>query len=177
MEKIVKVNTLPALARATVEEYVTNKNIINVDSSCLTEYQDKQAGVFVTLYKSGELRGCIGTISFTEENIIKEAIKNAISACSKDPRFQPVTSDELALIKYTVSVLMPPEPIDSVDKLDPKKYGVIVTAHGNRRALLLPNLEGIDTVDQQMYYVMRKGQIHHSETITLYRFESIEHKE
>lgn len=177
MEKIIKADTLTALARATVEEYVKNGVMVSLSPECLSEYRDKRAGAFVTLYMNGKLRGCIGTILPVQDNLITEIINNSISSCSRDPRFYPVKPDELQYIKYSVSVLMPPEPIDSIDKLDPQRYGVIVSGTNNRRGLLLPRLESINTVEEQVFHAMAKGGIRQGETISLARFESIEHKE
>ena len=173
---VISVDTLPKLARSTVEEYISNNNNVLPDDKCFEEYKNQKAGTFVTLYKNGQLRGCIGTISPVQENLIEETIMNAISACTRDPRFSPVKKEELKDITYSVSVLMPPEQIDSTDKLDPSKYGVIVTS-GRKRGLLLPRLDGINTVQEQMFHVMAKAGIRQDETILLYRFESIEHKE
>ena len=174
---IISANSLPELARKTVEEYVNTQRIVTIDDESLPEYRDKKAGTFVTLYKKGQLRGCIGTIAPVQENILIEVINNAISSCSRDPRFYPVKSDELEFIKYSVNVLMPPESINSIEELDPQKYGVIVTASFNRRGLLLPRLEGINTAQEQVYHAMAKGGINPNEQIWLSRFESIEHKE
>ncbi|GIW22936.1 MAG: AmmeMemoRadiSam system protein A [Candidatus Sericytochromatia bacterium] len=165
------------LARKTVELFVTENKVLEVPNDILPEYKDKRAGVFVTIYKNGNLRGCIGTIMPTEENIIKEVIRNAISSCSQDPRFTKVSPDELNSLKYSVSILMPPEPVNSLKDLDPSKYGVIVTGQYGRRGLLLPRLEGIKTVEEQVMHAMAKAGIRLGEKISLSRFESIEYKE
>jgi AmmeMemoRadiSam system protein A len=175
--KEVSVNTLPELARITVEEYIGNNQLVTVNEKSLPEYRNQRAGTFVTLHKTGQLRGCIGTISPVQENIVIEIINNAISSCTRDPRFHPVQKEELPFIIYSVSVLMPPEPIESIDLLDPQKYGVIVVGSNNRRGLLLPRLEGINTAKEQVLHSMAKGGINPNEPISLYRFESIEHKE
>lgn len=178
MEKVlIKSNSLPELARKTVEEYITNGKLVELDNSCLEEYREKQAGVFVTIYKKGSLRGCIGTIGPVQDNIIIETILNAISSCTKDPRFAPVSETELVNLKYSVNVLMPPEAINSKELLDPQRYGVIVVGSFNRRGLLLPRLEGIKTIDEQIFYAKNKAGIATGEPVSLYRFESIEHKE
>ena len=178
MEKItIKANSLPELARLTIEEFVRNRKVVYLEESCLPEFQNQSAGTFVTLYKNGQLRGCIGTISPVQTNIVHEVIRNAISSSTHDPRFHPVEEHELPFIKYSVNVLMPAEPIDSENELDPNKYGVIVTAPPNRRGLLLPRLEGINTVKDQLYHAKMKAGIAPTETVQLFRFESIEHKE
>ena len=95
---------------------------------------------------------------------------NAISAASRDPRFPPVRPDELENLEYSVDILNTPEPIESKDQLDPKKYGVIVES-GFRRGLLLPNLEGVDTVEYQIEICRRKAGIVTDEPVKLFRFE------
>ncbi|HPX04287.1 MAG TPA: AMMECR1 family protein, partial [Synergistaceae bacterium] len=116
--------------------------------------------------------GCIGTISATEENIAKEIIQNAISAAVRDPRFPPVTSSELKDLVYSVDILGETEDIDSPEELDVKKYGVIVSS-GYKKGLLLPNLEGIDSVDEQIWIAMQKAGIRKGERIRLQRFEVV----
>jgi hypothetical protein len=113
-----------------------------------------------------------GTISATEENIAKEIIQNAISAAVRDPRFPPVTSSELKDLVYSVDILGETEDIDSPEELDVKKYGVIVSS-GYKKGLLLPNLEGIDSVDEQIWIAMQKAGIRKGERIRLQRFEVV----
>ncbi len=128
------------------------------------------AGCFVSIHKDGDLRGCIGTIQPTQSTIAEEIIRNAVSASMHDPRFQPVTSDELDKLEINVDILTKPERIDSEQDLDVKKYGCIVEC-GSRRGLLLPDLDGVNTVAQQIDICRRKGGIGPFEPITLYRFE------
>ncbi len=139
------------------------------------EILEKRSGVFVSIHKCGELRGCIGTILPTAENIAEEISGNAISASSKDPRFDPITKDELPWLDVSVDVLSTPEKIQSKDELDVKKYGVIVTS-GMNRGLLLPALDGVDDVDTQVSIAMKKGGIFPTDNYTLERFEVIRHK-
>ncbi|MBI5696321.1 MAG: AmmeMemoRadiSam system protein A [Nitrospirae bacterium] len=129
-----------------------------------------QAGVFVCLKKDGELRGCIGTFMPAHGNVAEEIIHNAVSAATEDPRFDCVGCDELDGIDFSVDVLSPPEPVKSLSELDPKRYGVIVMS-GNRRGLLLPDLEGVDTVDYQIAIAKRKAGIDPTEPVQLFRFE------
>ena len=138
------------------------------------ELLDNRAGVFVSLKKDGMLRGCIGTISPVQENIAQEIAHNAISAAASDPRFSEVTEDELSSLVYSVDVLSPPEKISSKKALDVKRYGVIVTK-GSRRGLLLPNLETVNTVDEQIEIACKKGGIDRSENPELERFEVVRH--
>ena len=131
--------------------------------------------MFVSLKKDGRLRGCIGTISPAAENIAAEILTNAVSAGIGDPRFDPVEEDELPELVYSVDVLGEAEPISGMDELDPKRYGVIVNK-GHRRGLLLPNLEGVDTVRQQVDIALQKAGIRREESYTLERFEVVRHK-
>jgi len=130
----------------------------------------ERAGVFVSIHKAKELRGCIGTFEPTQASVAEEIITNAINSATRDPRFLPIAPDELDDLNYSVDVLTKPEPIKSQDELDPKKYGVIVEA-GMRRGLLLPDLEGVDTVDFQIDICRQKAGILPDEPIKLYRFE------
>ena len=131
--------------------------------------------MFVSLHKYGELRGCIGTISPVQESIADEIIANGISACSRDPRFSRVRADELDALSYSVDVLGEAEPIESTAQLDPKRYGVIVTK-GYRRGLLLPDLEGVDSVEYQVAIAKQKAGIDPRDTnVALERFEVVRH--
>lgn len=160
---------LVKLAEQSVESYIRDGSEISLPDE-LTDEMREQAGVFVCLKTHGRLRGCIGTFMPTTENVAKEVIKNSIAAATEDPRFNSVESMELGDIEYTVDVLGAPEPVKSLDELDPKKYGVIVSS-GGRRGLLLPDLEGVDTVDEQIAIAKHKAGIHTTEPITIHRFE------
>lgn len=163
---------LVELARKTIETYVREGRVIKQPEELTPEMQ-QQAGTFVSLHSAdGELRGCIGTIEPTQDNVALEVIQNAISAATRDPRFPPVRPDELDGLDVKVDVLMPPEPVESLDQLDPKRYGVIVeSATDWRRGLLLPDLEGVDTVEYQVDIARRKAFIGPHEPVKLYRFE------
>jgi hypothetical protein len=131
----------------------------------------EKAGAFVSIHKkNGRLRGCIGTFEPTQNNIAQEVVANAISSASRDPRFEAVTPDELRDLEYTVDVLTAPEEISGPEQLDPKRYGVIVEA-GDRRGLLLPDLEGVDSCVDQINICCQKGGIGPEEPKQLYRFE------
>ncbi|KYO65414.1 hypothetical protein ATZ99_16480 [Thermovenabulum gondwanense] len=163
-----------SLARKTVETYVKTGKIIDVPQGLPEEMLTQRAGVFVSIKKHGQLRGCIGTIFPTRENIAEEIIQNAISAGCEDPRFFPVEKEELPDLTYSVDVLMPPEKVKSKKELDPKKYGVIVR-RGKRTGLLLPDLEGIDTVEEQLEIALRKAGISPEEDYEIERFEVVRH--
>jgi len=156
---------LVKLAKETVEQYVRTKKIISSPAE-LTPEMNEKAGVFVSIKKKGQLRGCIGTFSSTTNNTASEIIQNAISAAMQDPRFPPVGSKELDELEYSVDVLTEPEKIKSKSYLDPKKYGVIVKS-GERRGLLLPDLEGVDTIDEQVSIASTKAGIFLGEPIEL----------
>ncbi len=167
--KAAEMHPLVQLARQTVETYVTEGKI-SLPPKELTPEMKGRAGVFVSLHKFGELRGCIGTFEPTRKNIAEEIIHNAISSSTRDPRFPPVAPEELKDLEYSVDVLTTPKPIKDKSQLDPKKYGVIVEC-GFRRGLLLPDLEGVDSVDYQIDICRQKAGIAPDEPIQLYRFE------
>jgi len=151
---------LVKLARKAVETFVKEGKIISPPSpSEMIPEMKERAGVFVSIKKRGKLRGCIGTYLPTRKNVAEEVIRNAIAACSEDPRFEPVREDELPYLEYSVDVLTEPEPVYDLRELDPKVYGVIVEASDGRKGLLLPDLEGVDTVEEQIDIASRKAGI------------------
>ncbi|MBA7554489.1 hypothetical protein ES705_47110 [subsurface metagenome] len=158
------------LARETIESYIKQRKIIIPPLDLPGEMINQKAGVFVSLKKNGNLKGCIGTIMPVQENIAQEIIKNAISAAVDDPRFSPVTASELGDLIISVDVLSLPEEISDILELDPKKYGVIVSS-GYKKGLLLPDLEGVDTAEEQVDIARRKAGIYPDEQAKLYRFE------
>jgi len=165
---ITAMSPLARLAKETVETYIREGK--PPQSEALTPEMKEKAGVFVSIHKLGGLRGCIGTFDPQCENVAEEIINNAVSSATRDPRFPPIAPDELEGLSYSVDVLTKPEPIASQDQLDPKKYGVIVES-GFRRGLLLPDLEGVDTVDYQIEICRQKAGIAPDEPVKLYRFE------
>ena len=162
------------LARETVESWVLERTTPNVPDWATDEMKQKQAGVFVSIHMEGRLRGCIGTFLPTRENIAKEIISNAVSASTRDPRFDPIGPEALNRLEINVDVLSAPEKISSMEELDVRRYGVIVNC-GSRRGLLLPDLDGVDTVEEQVDIARRKGGIRENEPITLERFEVVRH--
>ena len=161
------------LAIKSLTSYITNNERINIPSNLPKEMLENKAGVFVSIHKFGNLRGCIGTFLPTTNSIAEEIINNAISASTHDPRFNPITKEEIPYLEVNVDVLSEPVPTTK-EELDPKKYGVIVR-QGYKRGLLLPNLEGVDTVDYQISIAKQKAGIT-SGDIELERFEVIRHK-
>lgn len=149
-----------ALARASLEHRVrTGRRLSEPPADLPPDLLARRAGAFVSLKKNGQLRGCIGTIAPTQANLAEEIVANAVSAGCHDPRFPPVTVEELPELVYDVDVLGEPEPATGPEELDPQRYGVIVSAPGGRRGLLLPRLDGVDTVDEQLRIAARKGGI------------------
>ena len=171
------------LARATIEQFVKTGKRLKFPSElpaglaeALPEEATKErAGAFVSVHKNGMLRGCIGTIGPVQDSIAEEIISNAISAVSRDPRFERVREDELELLEINVDILGKPENIDGPDQLDVKRYGVIVSC-GARKGLLLPDLEGVDTVEEQIDIARRKGGISPDDDYKLQRFEVVRYK-
>lgn len=165
-----------SLARKTIESYVKFGRLPEIDRKSLPkEMNENRAGTFVSIHKEGNLRGCIGTISAVRDSITDEIMQNAISASTEDPRFNPITQDEFDKLEISVDVLKSAEDIHSISKLDPKKYGVIVYK-GTRRGLLLPNLDGIETPEEQIKIARQKAGISENEDVKLQRFEVIRHE-
>lgn len=174
-EKKKKEDPYVRLARKAVEAYIGKRQKIQVPEGLPDEMYCEQAGVFVSLKEEGQLRGCIGTISPVRGSIAEEIIENAVSASAKDPRFHPVEPGELDKLVYSVDVLGKTEKIRSEEELDVKRYGVIVS-RGYKRGLLLPNLEGVDTVHQQIAIAKRKAGIpEEAEDVEMERFEVVRH--
>ncbi len=163
------------LARRSIISYIKDDKIIKPDDSLPEEMLKNRAGTFVSIHEDDMLRGCIGTVSATKTSIAGEIISNAIAAATRDPRFIPVEEDELPNLEISVDVLGETEPVASLQELDVKKYGVIVTK-GNRRGLLLPNLDGVDTVEYQIAVAKEKAGIREDEEPELERFEVVRHK-
>lgn len=172
---------LPALARRAVETFVRTGQAIDApdDEGVLS----RRAACFVTLRVANtvgsakELRGCIGTIDPAMDTLGQELIANAIKAASQDPRFAPVSESELPNLSYSVDVLSPPESARFED-LDPAVYGVIVEDDsGSSRGLLLPDIDGVDTVDQQVEIAARKAGIPRGTALKFFRFRVVRYRE
>jgi len=159
------------LAAEAIAAYVRDFRFLPPPESLFESFPDlrRRAGAFVSLKKQGELRGCIGTIEPMRENLALEIVENAISAASRDPRFRPVEEEELAVLSVSVDILGLPERVAGPEALDVRRYGLIVRA-GSRRGLLLPDIEGIASVEEQVSVALRKGGIGEGESVELYRF-------
>lgn len=169
--KLSKESHFVKLARRSIEKYLGMIDDIMYDELPAEMFEAK-AGTFVSLKKHGALRGCIGTIGPTEDNVALEIVANAVKAAFEDPRFPLVESDELDDITITVDVLLQPEPVKHLSELDTKVYGVIVSSD-YKRGLLLPNLEGVDTVEEQIRIACQKGSISEDEDYQIEKFEVI----
>ena len=156
------------LAKQTIEEYVRTGKTISPPRDLSPELAAR-AGVFVSLKKKGNLRGCIGTFEPMAATVAEEVVKNAIAAATQDPRFHAVEEDELAELEYSVDVLSAPEKITNIKDLDPKEYGIIVV-QGMRQGLLLPDLAGVDTIEEQLRITKMKAGIWTDENLEIFRF-------
>ena len=174
-EKKAKEDPWVRLARHSIEHYVRTGTFAELPEGLPQEMLREKAGAFVSLHKDGQLRGCIGTTGPRQNSVAEEILYNAISAAIHDPRFSPVMPDELDKLEYSVDVLGKPEPIASKAELDVHRYGVIVES-GGRSGLLLPDLDGVDTVEEQIDIARRKGGIPDGARLTLRRFEVVRHR-
>jgi len=166
---------LVSLARQAIESYVRERTVLRPPPPAGREL--RRAGVFVSLHlPDGSLRGCIGTTEPHLGSVEEEIVANAISAATGDPRFYPVTEEELSGLDISVDVLGTPEEVKGLEELDPKRYGIIIWTLDGRRALLLPDLEGVETVEQQLRITCRKGSIDPTlDQYRIYRFEVERH--
>ena len=163
------------LARRAVEAWVIEQQVIPAELS--PDAGPERAGVFVSLHNSdGSLRGCLGTLGPTQPTLAAEIIGNAVSAATRDPRFLPVRPDELPDLHLSVDVLNEPEEVEGIGALDPRAHGLIVRTEDGRQALLLPDLEGVDTPEQQLRITCRKGAIDpERDRFRLFRFTVTRH--
>jgi AmmeMemoRadiSam system protein A len=172
---------LVKLARKTIESFIRDGQIPEaLPEAELTPEMKETGGAFVSIKKGGQLRGCIGTIEPQQASVAEEVIENAIKAATRDPRFSPVGTEELAELEISVDVLAAPEPIESLEQLDPKRYGLIVQSLENplKRGLLLPDLPSIRTSEEQYHHtrVYKAGIVDDDEPVQMYRFEVVRYK-
>ncbi len=157
------------LARSAIEKYILKEKRISPPKDSSYELLNEKAGVFVSLKTDSGLRGCIGTTSPICRNLGEEIIENAIKSATMDSRFEAVDKRELSSLIISVDVLSKPEAVDDIDMLDPKKYGIIVE-HDYKRGLLLPDLDGINKVSEQIRIALNKGGINPQDEYKIYRF-------
>lgn len=166
------------LAKQTIEIYIKTGRIISPPKDLPQEMLAKKAGIFVSLHlKDGSLRGCIGTFFPTQANIAQEIIQNAISSATQDPRFPPVTGKELSKITYSVDILSASKNVSKDALSDTEKYGLIVSAQDGRRGLLLPDLPGVDTIEEQIRICRMKAGINPWEPVSYQIFTVERHSE
>ena len=173
-------NSLPSdegriieLARNAVEAYILGGYVVEPPPFPETSPLGSPSACFVCIKtRARELRGCIGTVEPEHGTLAKEVIANAVKAATRDPRFRPVSGDELPSLLYSVDVLGSLEPARFED-LNPAAFGVVVTDQsGARRGLLLPDIESIETAGQQVGVAARKAGIKPGEPLRLYRFRT-----
>ncbi|MDH5763007.1 MAG: AmmeMemoRadiSam system protein A [Nitrospinota bacterium] len=158
-----------SLAQESIQHYLIHQTRLPCPES-LPQDLKSPSGAFVSIKKLKQLRGCIGTLEPCEPNLAMEIIENALKAALQDPRFSPVTSEELQDLTYSIDVVRPLEKISGPAELDPHVYGLVVRSNG-RQGVLLPDLEGVDTVEEQIQICRSKGGIHDGDPIDLYRFK------
>jgi len=178
-------HSLVFLAKEAVENYIKEGKIISVPEDFPKEFLERKAGTFVTIEKNGNLRGCIGTYLPLRKNIAEEIISNAIAAATEDYRFGPIQKEELPYLSYTVYILSEPKLVKDLKELDPQKYGIIVKTmpispsgdvvfNGHyvaKSGLLLPDLDGVETIEKQISIACQKGRIDiQREKILIYKF-------
>lgn len=173
-EHIEKSDLYVQWARKSIEGYLKEKKIPSAEDTLPDNFINTQSGAFVTIYEHGALRGCLGSIKPMRKNLALEIAYNAISAAIHDPRFEPITEKDLPYIKIAVDVISNPIPILSISDLDVKTYGVVVE-NDERRGVVLPNLPGIETPEQQIEIARKKAGLDEEEEFTLYRFEVTRH--
>lgn len=168
-------NPYVLLAKEAVENYIKERRVISPSGNLPQEF-NRKAGVFVTIAKGKELKGCIGTYLPTQDNIAQEIIQNAIAAATEDYRFSPIQKKDLDSLSYSVYILQTPAQIKDQGELNPRKFGIIVKA-GRKSGLLLPDLDGVDTKEQQISIACEKGGIDpQEEKIAIYKFTVEKHE-
>lgn len=166
-------NAYVKLTKDAVEAYLKTGKITPLPDNLPKKFLTSRAGVFVSIYNGEDLRGCIGTYLPTEPNLAEEIIQNSISAAANDYRFQPITEKEIPYLSYSVYILSEPKKINNLSELDPKKYGILIKSETGKSGLLLPNLEGINTVEEQLSAVCSKCGVNLSkEKITILKFSA-----
>jgi AmmeMemoRadiSam system protein A len=167
MNQSYKHHPLVELARKAIAAHLSGTSLPETE---MLDGPGEATGTFVSLKKDGQLRGCIGTIQPVRPTLVQEVMDNAVSAATRDPRFLPVSLDELDSITISVDILSAPEPVSGIELLDPSRYGVVVKS-GLRKGVLLPDLPGITTAEEQVRIAMQKAGIGRNEPVELLRFE------
>lgn len=158
------------LAREAIEN-----EIKGIESKKKRTFRRNHNACFVTIYSYHQLRGCIGTYLPQYNSLEEEIIENAKAAAVKDPRFPKITKEELDTLEIHVDILKKPQLAKSIYEFDPKKYGILVLTN-EKSGLLLPNIEGIDDVEEQLKIALKKGNIDEKEPYLMYKFEVERHE-
>ncbi|MFQ5893088.1 MAG: AmmeMemoRadiSam system protein A [Nitrospinota bacterium] len=158
------------LAWEAIRAYIERGEVIRPPTEVPPELA-RPGGIFVCIKKDGKLRGCIGTIEADLPTRAEEAIRNAIHAATMDPRFAPVEASELEALDVSVHLLKPPEPVTDLASLEPGRFGIIASSAG-RRSVVLPDIEGVDTVEGQLVLARQKLGIGPDDPVALERFET-----
>jgi AmmeMemoRadiSam system protein A len=158
-----------SLARESIHHYLNHHEKLSCPSPLSNDLKSR-SGAFVSIKKLQQLRGCIGTLEPCEPNLAMEIIENALKAALNDPRFSPITLGELQDLTYSIDVVRPLEKVSDVSDLDPKTYGLVVRSNG-KQGVLLPDLEGVNSTEEQIQICRSKGKIPDDELIEMYRFK------
>lgn len=129
---------LLALARNTIRSHLAGERRVNINASPVPRSCREEKGVFVTLKKNGVLRGCIGFIEGIRP-LYQAVIDNAVNAAFRDPRFAPLTRDELASVTIEISVLTTPRPVRNVEDIVVGRDGLIIRL-GDNQGVFLPQV-------------------------------------
>lgn len=159
-------NSLVVIARQAIHDRILGQDPFARLHAAIAPPQ----GCFVSLKFQERLRGCMGTITATQGTLEREVAENALSAAMRDPRFEPLRMHELERTGISIDLLTPLEPIDSPERLDPARFGLMVRS-GGKKGLLLPDLPGVESVARQIAICREKAGIGPEEKITLARFE------
>jgi AmmeMemoRadiSam system protein A len=158
-----------SLAQESIYHFLNHREKLSCPDS-LSKDLKTRSGAFVSIKKLEQLRGCIGTLEPCEPNLAMEIIENALKAALRDPRFSPVTAEELEYLTYSIDVVQPLEKVCTIEELDPEVYGLVVRSNG-KQGVLLPNLDGVDSAEEQIQICRTKGRIPDGEPVELYRFK------
>ena len=158
-----------SLAQESIHHYLNYSEKLSCPNPLSNDLKSR-SGAFVSIKKLQQLRGCIGTLEPCEPNLAMEIIENALKAALNDPRFSPITLGELQDLTYSIDVVRPLEKISDVSDLDPKIYGLVVRSNG-KQGVLLPDLEGVNSTEEQIQICRSKGKIPDDELIEMYRFK------
>ena len=158
-----------SLAQDSVHHYLNHHKKLSCPNP-LSRDMELRSGAFVSIKKLKQLRGCIGTLEPCEPNLAMEIIENSLKAALHDPRFSPVTAEELQDLTYSIDVIRPLEKVSSIEELDPRMFGLVVRSNG-KQGVLLPDLEGVDSVEEQIQICRTKGKIRDDEPVEMYRFQ------